>query len=112
MVKSPKTLVFCFCAVAVLLCLAVLFSTCVRDGNIPNDGGGIANTRVELEQIGRELENQRGIIEDAAGAIADSQRTAETLEQLERNDGELITESRDILARIRERAETQASSSK
>jgi hypothetical protein len=112
MVKSPKTLVFCFCTVVVLLCFAVLFSTCVRDGNVPDDGEGIANARVELEQIGRELEDQRGNIKKAAGAITDSQRTAETLEQLERSDGELIAESRDILTRIRERTEAQASSSK
>ncbi len=106
MVKSPKTLVVSFCAVAILLILAVVLSAGLRD-DVSNNGNGIDDAGAALGNIGAELKEQGRILAGVAETVTDGERTVANIERVEREDAELIADCQRILAEIRSRDEAE-----
>lgn len=106
MVKSQKTVVVCFCAVAILFAIAIVLSTCGVRQNVHDNGAGTDATRNELSTAGTELKEQASTITDAIGETQEIRGAIDAITETERGDAELIGECRSILASIRARAET------
>ena len=107
MVKSQKTVVLCFCAVAILFVIAVVLSAVRLCGNdVHDNGAGADAVRNELSDARGALEEQGRILSDAQSAVADSERAADEIERIAKDDARIIDECRSILASIRARAET------
>lgn len=75
-----------------------------------DNGTGINPVRNELEQAGAEQQKQAVTLERAENAITGSEETNRGIQNLERDDAEIIGECQQILERIRKRNETQAES--
>ena len=107
MVKSQKTVVLCFCAVAILFVIAVVLSAMRLCGNDVHDNGNGADAiRNELSTAGAELKEQASTITDAIGETQEIRGVTESILETERGDAELIGECQSILEAVRARAET------
>ena len=106
MVKAPKTVIVCFCAVVALFVVAIVLSTCCVRQDVSDNGAGADAIRNELSTAGAELKEQASTITDAIGATQEARGATESILATERGDAELIGECRSILEAIRARAET------
>ena len=109
MVKAPKTVVLCFCTVAILFVIAIVLSTCSVRQNVHDNGSGADAIRTELSTAGAELKEQASTITDAIGATQEAREATESILETEREDEAIIAECRGILAEIRRRGETEGS---
>ena len=108
MVKSQKTVVVCFCAVAILFVIAVVLSTCGLCGNdVSDNGSGIDDVRTELSDVRETLEEQGRILQQAEEAVRDSRKATDELARIEQDDAKLISECRGIIESVRKRASAQ-----
>ena len=64
-------------------------------------------TRSELESAREEQRDQAAALNRAEGAIRGSAERTDRVQELERSDAEIITESQSILDRVRERGPAQ-----
>ena len=111
MVKSQKTVVLCFCAVAILFILAVLLSTCgLRGNDVHDNGSGIDDVRTELSDARSALEEQGRILTESQEAVRDSRKATDELARIEQDDAKLISECRGIIESVRKRASAQEGS--
>ena len=107
MVKSQKTVVLCFCAVAILFVVAIVLSAVRLCGNdVHDNGSGADAVRNELSTATGKLGEQTETITDAIGETQEIRGATESILATERGDAELIGECRSILASVRARAET------
>ena len=107
MVKSQKTVVLCFCAVAILFIIAIVLSAVRLCGNdVHNNGAGADDVRTELTDVRGTLEEQGRILEESQEAITNSERATDELTRIESDDARIIDECRSILEAIRKRNET------
>ena len=106
MVKAPKTVVLCFCTVAILFVVAVLLSTCGVRQNVHDNGAGADAIRTELTDVRGTLEEQGRILKESQEAITNSERATDELAKIESDDARIIRECRGILEAIRKRNET------
>lgn len=108
MVKSQKTVVVSFCAVAILFVLAVVLSTCgICRNDVHDNGAGADDVRTELTDVRETLEEQGRILEESTSAIRDSRKAADELARIEQDDARIIEQCRGILKQVRERASAQ-----
>lgn len=111
---DKKHAYFIFIVGGVILVAVIVWFVCAGRGDVSNLRGGADTVRTELTDAGESQRAEAAAIDRAADAadrsstaITDSQRTAETIQKLERTDAEIITESRGILERVRERGGTE-----
>ena len=98
----------------IVLVAVIVWVLCAGRGDVSNLRHGADEVRTELTNAGESQQREAEVIDraaEAAGrsstAITDSQRTAETIQNLERTDAEIIAKSRGILERVRERGGTE-----
>lgn len=100
-------------SVAALLAIGVWFYFAGR-GDVSNIRDRADTVRSELESAGEEQRDQAaalGRAENAAdrsqSAIRDSEERADRVQELERSDAEIITESQSIIDRVRARSKKE-----
>ena len=107
MVKAPKTVIICFCAVVALFVVAIVLSAVRLCGNDVHDNGAGADAiRTELTDVRGTLEEQGRILKESQEAITNSERATDELARIESDDARIISECRGILEAIRKRNET------
>lgn len=111
---EKKQAYFIFIVGVIILIAVIVWFVCAGRGDVSNLRHGADEVRTELTNAGESQQREAEVIDraaEAAGrsstAITNSQRTAETIQKLERTDAEIITESRGILERVRERGGTE-----
>lgn len=93
-------------SVAALLAIGVWFYGACRN-DISDLRRGADETRSELESAREEQRDQAAALDRADGAIRDSAERADRVQELERGDAEIITESQSILAAVRGRGKKE-----
>lgn len=98
----------------IVLVAVIVWVLCAGRGDVSNLRGEADTVRNELTNAGASQQREAEVIDraaEAAGrsstAITNSQRTAETIQNLERTDAKIIAESREILKSVRERGGTE-----
>lgn len=111
---DKKQAYYMFIIGGIILIAVIIWFICAGRNDVSNLGHGSDEIRTELANAGESQQRASEATERAAEAaersstaITDSQRTAETIQKLERTDAEIITESRGILERVRERGGTE-----
>ncbi len=111
---EKKQAYYMFAIGTIIIVAVILWFVCAGRGDVSNLRNGADAIRTELTDAGESQRAEAAAIDRAADAadrsstaITDSQRTAETIQKLERTDAEIITESRGILERVRERGGTE-----
>lgn len=90
----------------VLLVAGVWFYGACRN-DVSDLRRGADDTRAGLESAGEEQRDQAAALDRAAGAIRDSAERADRVQELERSDAEIITESQSIIAAVRGRGKKE-----
>lgn len=98
----------------IVLVAVIGWFVCAGRGDVSNLRHGADDVRTGLTNAGESQQREAEAIDRAteaaersSTAITDSQRTAETIQNLERTDAEIIAKSRGILERVRERGGTE-----
>lgn len=111
---EKKQAYYMFAIGTIIIVAIILWFTCAGRGDVSNLRGGADTVRAELTDAGESQRAEAAAIDRAAEAadrsaesIKSSQRTAENITAIERSDAKIITESRGILERVRERSRTE-----
>lgn len=111
---DKKQAYYMFIIGGIILIAVIIWFICAGRNDVSNLRHGSDEIRTELANAGESQQRASEATERAAEAaersstaITDSQRTAETIQKLERTDAEIITESRGILERVQERGGTE-----
>lgn len=107
---DKKHAYFIFIVGGVILVAVIVWFVCAGRGDVSNLRDGADTVRTELTDAGESQRAEAAAIDRAADAadrsaesIKSSQRAAENITAIERSDAKIITESRGILERVRER---------
>ena len=102
------------CLVVLLVIGAGLWFFCAGRNDVSDIRERADDTRAELTDAGRAQQSEAAAIDSAAeavgrsqSAIRDSAERADRVEELERADAEIITESQSILAAVRGRGKKE-----
>lgn len=111
---EKKQTYYMFAIGTIIVVAVILWFACAGRGDVSNLRGGADTVRTELTNAGESQQREAEVIDraaEAAGrsstAITNSQRTAETIQNLERTDAAIIAESRGIIEQIRSRGGTE-----
>lgn len=111
---DKKQAYYMFIIGGIILVAVIVWFVCAGRGDVSNLRNGADEVRTELTNAGESQQREAEAIDRATDAtersstaITDSQRTTETIQNIERTDAEIIAESRGILERVRERGGTE-----
>lgn len=111
---EKKQTYYMFAIGTIIVVAVILWFACAGRGDVSNLRGGADTVRAELTDAGESQRAEAAAIDRAAEAadrsaesIKSSQRAAENITAIERSDAKIITESRGILKRVRERGGTE-----
>lgn len=111
---EKKQAYYMFIIGGIILVAVIGWFVCAGRGDVSNLRNGADAIRTELTDAGESQRAEAAAIDRAADAadrsaesIKSSQRAAENITAIERSDAKIITESRGILERVRERGGTK-----
>lgn len=111
---EKKQAYYMFAIGTIIIVAVILWFVCAGRGDVSNLRNGADAIRTELTNAGESQRAEAAAIDRAADAadrsaesIKSSQRAAENITAIERSDAKIITESRGILERVRERSGTE-----
>lgn len=90
-----------------LLIVAGVWLWCAGRNDVSDIGKRADETRSELKSAREEQRDQAAALDRAEGAIRDSAERADRVQELERSDAEIITESQSIIDRVRARGKKE-----
>lgn len=105
--NEDKKIYLALALIAVLLLSGTVWFLCAGRSDISDLRRGAQSVTEQLDRAQSGQRAEAEAIDRAAEAASDSQRAAGEIQEIERRDTDLISESEEILQRVRERGGTE-----
>lgn len=107
MYNEDKKIYAALAAIAVLLLSGFVWFFCAGRSDVSDIRRGAQSVTEQLDRAESGQREETKSIDRAAEAASDSQRAAGEIQSIERRDADLISGSKEILQRVRERGKTE-----